>query len=106
MPIRYIIITEIQLRLGIQSPVHGRVGVSGICSALTSAMTENNFCDLLLALCVKVDTLNATRNLIEANIVEAFEARTANCSDAVIWDEEVFLPAHEQMLLLHPILGD
>jgi hypothetical protein len=61
--------------------------------------------DLLLALSVEVDALDATRDLVEADVVEALKARSAYCPDAVVWHEEVFFPSHEQVLLLHPVLG-
>jgi hypothetical protein len=60
--------------------------------------------DSLLALSMEVDALDATRELVEADVVEAFEARTAYSPDSVIRDEEILLPSHEQMLLLIQVL--
>jgi hypothetical protein len=39
-------------------------------------------------------------HLVEADIVEAFETSTSDCSDTVIWDQEVFLPSHKDILSL------
>ena len=61
---------------------------------------------LLLALGMEIYTLDGARDLVEANIVEALEACAADGSDSVVWHQEVFLPAHEQMLFLYPILCD
>lgn len=38
--------------------------------------------------------------LVEADIVEAFEAGTVEGSNPVVWYQEVFLPAHEDILAL------
>jgi len=59
----------------------------------------------LLAFGVKIDAFNATRDLVEANVVKALEACPAYCADAVVWHQKILFPAHEEMLLLHPVLG-
>ena len=54
----------------------------------------------LLALSMEVDALDATRELVEADVIEAFETRTIYGPHSVIWHEKVLLPSHEQVLLL------
>ena len=61
--------------------------------------------DLLLALSMEVDAFNAARHLIKADIVEALETCAAYCPDSVIRHKEILFPAHEEMLLVHPVLG-
>ncbi len=56
--------------------------------------------DSLLALCVEIDPANSSLNLIEANIVEPFEARTTDCSNSMIGNQEVLLPSHEDVFSL------
>lgn len=60
----------------------------------------------LLALGVKVDALDAARDLVEGDVVEPFEAGAADGLHSVVWDQKVLFPAHEQVLLLHPVFGD
>ena len=55
---------------------------------------------------MKVDAFDATRDLVERDVVEALEACSTDGLDSVIWNQEVLFPAHEQMLLLHPVFGD
>ena len=62
--------------------------------------------DLLLALGVKVYALDAARDLVEGDVVEPFEAGSADGLYSVVWNQEVLFPAHEQVLLLHPVFGD
>jgi hypothetical protein len=57
----------------------------------------------LLALGVKVNALNNARDLIKANVVEAFKTGPADCPHSVIRHQKVLLPAHEKMLLVHPV---
>lgn len=52
---------------------------------------------------MKVDPFDATRDLVERNVVEAFETSSTDSLDSMIWNQEVFFPPHEQMLFLHPI---
>lgn len=59
--------------------------------------------NLLLALRMEVNALDAARNLIEADVVKALKARTVDGPHPVVRDQEVFFPTHEEMLLLHPI---
>jgi hypothetical protein len=61
--------------------------------------------DLLLALGVKVYALDAARDLVEGYVVEPFEAGSADGLYSVVWDQEVLFPAHEEVLLLHPVFG-
>jgi hypothetical protein len=56
--------------------------------------------DLLLTLCVEIYSANCSLNLVEADVIEAFEARTTDCSDSVIRYQEVFLPSHEYVVSL------
>lgn len=58
----------------------------------------------LLAFSMKVDPTNASRTLIETDVVEAFKARARDRLDFVIRDEEVLFPAHEDMFALHVVL--
>lgn len=53
---------------------------------------------------MEVDAFNAARHLVEADVVEALKARSAYCPDAVVWHEEVFFPAHEDVLALLVVL--
>lgn len=59
---------------------------------------------ILLALGVKVDAADATRTLIEADVVEALEASACYGLDSVIWHQEVLFPTHEEMFTLCNIL--
>lgn len=52
------------------------------------------------ALCMEVDTADASLNLIEADIVEPFEAGTGDRSNPVIRDKEILFPPHENMFAL------
>ena len=54
---------------------------------------------------MEVDALNAAGHLVEADVVEALEAGTADCPDPVVGHKKVLFPAHEEMLLVHPVLG-
>lgn len=58
----------------------------------------------LLALSMEVDALDATRELVEADVVEAFKARTADGPHSVVWHEKVLLPPHEEVFLLVQLL--
>jgi hypothetical protein len=82
---------------------------------LESAFRQRKICvqmvqidgiDLLLALGVKVYALDAARDLVEGYVVEPFEAGSADGLYSVVWDQEVLFPAHEEVLLLHPVFGD
>ncbi len=54
----------------------------------------------LLAPSVKVNALDGTVGLVEADVVEAIVAGAGQGPDAVVRHDELFLPAHEQKLLL------
>ena len=69
-------------------------------------MVQIDGMDLLLALGVKVYALDAARDLVEGDVVEPFEAGSVDGLYSVVWDQEVLFPAHEQVLLLHPVFGD
>ncbi len=52
---------------------------------------------------MEVYSANSPLNLVEADIVEALKAGTGDCSHSVIWDQEVLLPSHKDVLsLCHP----
>jgi hypothetical protein len=58
----------------------------------------------LFALSMEVDPFDASGHLVEADVVETFETRTVYGFDAMVRNQEVLLPAHKKMLLLHPVL--
>jgi len=53
---------------------------------------------------MKIDATDTSRTLVEADVVEAFEARARNGLDFVVRNQEVFLPSHEQVLFLCKVL--
>jgi hypothetical protein len=53
---------------------------------------------------MEVDSFNAARELIKANIVKALKARTTYRPNPMIGHQKVLFPAHEQVLFLHPVL--
>lgn len=53
---------------------------------------------ILLALRMEIYPANTTLSLVEADIVEALKARAGYTFDAMIRDQEVFFPAHEEMV--------
>jgi hypothetical protein len=55
---------------------------------------------ILLTLGMEIYAANSTLALIEADIVEALEARPTNSAYTVIRYEEVFLPPHKNILSL------
>jgi hypothetical protein len=57
----------------------------------------------LLALSMEVNPTNAPTALVEADIIEALEARASDGAHAVVRDEEVLLPAHEDVLALRQV---
>ena len=59
---------------------------------------------VFLALRMKINPAHIPYSLVETNIVEALEARTANALHPMIGHEEVLLPAHEQMLSIETVL--
>jgi len=58
----------------------------------------------LFAFSMEIDTTYASRNLVEADIIETFEACAINSPDTVVWDEEVFLPPHKDVVPLRKVL--
>ena len=63
----------------------------------------NGIC-LLFALGVKVDAADVARYLVEADVIEAFEASPGDGPHAVVRDQEVFFPTHEDVLPLSKVL--
>lgn len=55
------------------------------------------------ALRMEVDTADASLNLIEANVVEPFEAGTGDRSNPVIRHEEILFPPHKNMFALRKV---
>lgn len=53
---------------------------------------------------MEVDPAHVSRALVEADVVEAFEAGTRDGLHSMVWYQEVLLPAHEQMLALEIVL--
>jgi len=53
---------------------------------------------------MEIDAAHAPGDLVEADVVEAFEASSADLPDPVIGDQKVFLPSHENVLPLCPVL--
>ena len=53
---------------------------------------------------MEVDSFDAAGNLVEADVIESLKTRAVYGFDAVVRHQEVFLPAHEKMFLLHPVL--
>lgn len=56
-----------------------------------------------LALRMEVDAAYRPLYLVETDIVEALKAGARDCPNAVIRDEEIFLPSHEHVLALGKI---
>lgn len=63
-------------------------------------MKEKKKKNILLALRVKIDTIHLALFLIKANIIKALEARTVDGAHPVVRHQEVFFPAHEDVLAL------
>lgn len=55
---------------------------------------------VLLALCVKIDSGHCPFNLVETNIIKALKTRARYSSHAMVRNEEILLPPHEDMLAL------
>lgn len=49
---------------------------------------------------MEIDTANAAHLLVKADVVEALEAGAVDSAHPVVGDEEVLLPAHEDVLLV------
>lgn len=59
---------------------------------------------ILFALCVEVNATYAARTLVEAYVVETFEAGPSDSFDAMVGYEEVFFPPHEEVFSLLVVL--
>lgn len=57
-----------------------------------------------LALGVEIDSTHTSFNLVEAYIVETFEACACNSLDAMVGHQKVLLPSHEEVLALCVVL--
>ncbi len=53
---------------------------------------------------MEVDTADLPAHLVEADVVEALEARAVDRPNSVVRDQEVFLPPHEDVLPLIQVL--
>lgn len=53
---------------------------------------------------MEIDALDSAGNLVEADIVKAFETSAIDRLYAMVRNKKVFFPAHEEMFFLHPIL--
>ena len=90
------IITEIQLRPDIHDLQRALAAASGICAVLALVtLTVIDTCHLLFAFCVKIYSFDASRNLVEANVVETLETRAINRLHAVVRDKKIFFPTHK-----------
>lgn len=105
MQIRSIVIIGTPLRLDTHGLPHVPVAASGIWSRL-GIVRSSEVAHLLLALRMEVDALDGSRNLVEAYVIETFKTCAADRPNSMVWHQKIFLPAHEQMLFLHPILCD
>ena len=64
---------------------------------------HNDARDILLALGVEINAAHSAGALVEANVVEAFKARSRDRLDLVVGHKKVLLPSHEQVLFLGKI---
>lgn len=55
---------------------------------------------VLLALRMEVNPAHGPTPLVKADVIKTLEARSRNCAHPVIRDEEMLLPAHEDILAL------
>lgn len=53
---------------------------------------------------MEVDPADGSLHLVEADVVEPFEARAGDLAHPVVGDEERLLPAHEDVLALRAVL--
>lgn len=60
-------------------------------------------CGILLALRVEVDPAHGSFTLVEADVVEALKTRAADGAHAVVRHQEVFFPAHKDVLTLRQV---
>jgi len=61
---------------------------------------KTDYCHSLLTLCMKVYAANRPLNLVEADVVEPLKTGSSDRSHSVVWDQEMFLPPHEDVLPL------
>lgn len=54
---------------------------------------------------MKVDAIDFPLHLIKTYIIKAFEARTSYGAHAMIWDEKMFFPSHEDVFALGDVLN-
>lgn len=54
---------------------------------------------------MEVDSSDRARHLVEADVVEPFEARSVDLPHTVVWHKKVLLPAHEDVLATCPVLA-
>jgi hypothetical protein len=55
---------------------------------------------------VIIIALNVASGFVVANVVESFKAGARDAFDSMIWDEEMFLPAHEEDILVLQVALD
>lgn len=60
--------------------------------------------DSLFALGVEVDSADVPRHLVEADVVEPLETGPRDGADAMVWNQKVLLPPHEDILPLCKVL--
>lgn len=58
-----------------------------------------------LALAVEIYTIDLALNLIKANIIKPLETGARDSPHAMVWNKEVFLPAHEDVLALGDVFN-
>lgn len=85
MPIRAVVIKRIHRRPGTRDHQCAPAGASGI-YVVSVRKVQQVESHLLLALSMKVDAFDAARDLIERDVVEAFEACSTDSLDSVVRD--------------------
>lgn len=56
-----------------------------------------------LTLCVEIDSADVPRDLVEADVIETFEACAGDLPHAMVGHKEGFLPAHEDVFALEVV---
>lgn len=74
----------------------------------TSCDKSGNICivrrrNLLFTFGMEIYTTHTALLLVKADVVEAFEASAVDSAHTMVGDEEVFLPAHEDVLALSQV---
>lgn len=59
---------------------------------------------ILFAFCVEIYPAHRPRRLVEADVIESFEARSSDRFDTVVGYKKVLFPAHEEVLSLLIVL--